>query len=33
MLPIDGRLIKASVKGSPEGPERTVLADAEAVEI
>ena len=32
-LPIDGRLIKASVKGSPEGPERTVLADAEAVEI
>ena len=32
-LPVDGRLIKASVKGSPEGPETTVLADVEAAEI
>jgi hypothetical protein len=32
-LPIDGRLIKASVKGSPKEPEMAALADAEAVEI
>jgi hypothetical protein len=32
-LPLDGKLIKASVKGSPKGPEVAVLADAEAVEI
>jgi hypothetical protein len=32
-LPVDGRLIKASIKGAPEEPETTVLADVEAVEI
>jgi hypothetical protein len=32
-LPIDGRSIKASVKGSPKEPEMAALADAEAVEI
>ena len=32
-LPIDGQLVKAAVKGSPERPEMPVLADAEAVEI
>ena len=32
-LPIDGQLVKAAVKGSPERPEMRVLADAEAVEI
>jgi hypothetical protein len=32
-LPIDGQLIKASVKGAPEGAEMTRSADAEAVEI
>jgi hypothetical protein len=32
-LPVDGRLIKASVKGSPKEPEMPVLADAEAMEI
>jgi hypothetical protein len=32
-LPIDGRLVKASVKGTPEEPEITILADAEAMEI
>src|SRR5262252_190170 len=30
-LPIDGQLIKAAVKGAPEGAEKPVLADAEAV--
>jgi hypothetical protein len=32
-LPIDGRLVKASVKGAPEEPEITIMADAEATEI
>jgi hypothetical protein len=32
-LPIDGRLIKASVNGSPEEADTAVLVDAEAVEI
>ena len=32
-LPIDGRLIKASVQGSPKEPEMVVSADVEAVEI
>jgi hypothetical protein len=32
-LPIDGQLVKATVKGLPERPEMRVLADAEAVEI
>jgi hypothetical protein len=32
-LPIDGQLIKAAVKGSPERAEMPGLADAEAVEI
>jgi hypothetical protein len=36
-LPIDGKLIKASVKASvkdsPEGPETAIAADAEAIEI
>jgi hypothetical protein len=32
-LPIDGQLIKAAVKGSPERTEMPVLADAAAVEI
>ena len=32
-LPIDGRLIKASVKGAPEEPEAAIAVDAEAVEI
>jgi len=32
-LPIDGQLIKALVKGSPDGHEMVVVADAEAVEI
>jgi len=32
-LPIDGRLIKASVKGSPNGPETAIASDAEALEI
>jgi hypothetical protein len=31
-VPVDGQLIKASVKDSPE-PEKAILADAEAVEI
>jgi len=32
-LPVDGQLIKASVKGSPQGPEITIVADVEAMEI
>jgi hypothetical protein len=32
-LPIDGRLIKASVQGSPKEPEMVVSADVEAVEM
>ena len=32
-LPIDGRLVKASVKGTPEEPETTITADAEAMGI
>jgi hypothetical protein len=32
-LPIDGRLIKASVNGLPEEADTAVLVDAEAVEI
>jgi hypothetical protein len=32
-LPIDGRLVKASVKASPEGPEMARSVDVEAVEI
>ena len=32
-LLIDGRLIKASVNDSPEGPETAIAADAEAIEI
>jgi len=32
-LPIDGQLVKAAVKGSPERPKMPALADAEAIEI
>jgi hypothetical protein len=32
-LPIDGRLVKASVKATPEEPDITIMADAEAMEI
>jgi hypothetical protein len=32
-LPIDGKSIKAFVKGSPEGPETVIAADAETIEI
>jgi len=32
-LPIDGKLIKASVTDSPEEPETAIAADAEAIEI
>ena len=32
-LPIDGRLVKASVKGTPEEPEIAIMADVEAMEI
>jgi hypothetical protein len=32
-LPIDGKLVKASVKGSPEGSEAAIAVDAEAVEL
>jgi hypothetical protein len=32
-LPIDGKLVKVSVTGSPEESETVMLVDAEAVEI
>jgi hypothetical protein len=32
-LPVDGRIIRASVQGPTEGREPVILADAEAVEI
>jgi hypothetical protein len=32
-LPIDGQLVKAAVKRSPERPKMPVSADAEAMEI
>ena len=32
-LPIDGRLVKASVRGAPEEPKITIMADADAMEI
>jgi hypothetical protein len=32
-LPVDGTLVKASVKGAPKEPEIPIMADAEAVEV